>query len=134
MAVAGNATFAFNARWGESFVKSQKVTVGSETGLEIVLQPNQALIAELYATRGSLSVQVDYVASLSGLVAVNYEEGYKDHHFWSIDINKVLDAGSLDKTVLSTEVIDFGFYVSSKVDLRDVNTQKVLSTLPLTVF
>lgn len=134
MAVSGKATFSYNSRWGEDVLKSQKVTVGSEAAVDVTLNPNQTVTAELYATRGSMKVQIDYEATLSGSVAVNYGNLYKDHHFWSVDINKVMAAGGWNRSILSSEVIDLGFYADSKAVLRDSDTNEVLYTMPLTVF
>ncbi|XP_022833407.1 spherulin-2A-like isoform X2 [Spodoptera litura] len=134
MGVSGNAAFSYNSKWGESVLKFERVTVGSQTGLDIYLNAGQSVIADLVATRGIMKIQVNYVASLTGTVAVNYADTFKGHHFWSVDVNRVLQAGGLNRTVWSTELIEFAFYVKSRVDLRDVDTNETLMTLSLNVF
>ncbi|KAF9411538.1 hypothetical protein HW555_009686 [Spodoptera exigua] len=134
MGVSGKATFYLYSKWGERFLKFQTVTVGSQSGLDISLQPGQSAIAELIATRGVMKIQINYAASLTGIVAVNFADLYKGHHFWSLDVNKMLTAGGLNKTVLSSELIDFAFYVKSRVDLRDLDTNETLASVPLMVF
>ncbi|CAH0598768.1 unnamed protein product [Chrysodeixis includens] len=132
MSVAGQATISYVSQWGANVMKSQTVSVGSETAITVNLEPNQKVTAQLYATRVSMTVQIDYEASLLGSVAVNFADGYKGHHFWSFDINKVLTAGGIVPSVPSSEVIDIGFYAESKVVIVDALTNEVLYTLPLT--
>ncbi|XP_026743579.1 spherulin-2A-like [Trichoplusia ni] len=132
MAVAGQATISYVSRWGENVMKSQTVSVGSETAVTVTLEPNQKVTAKLYATRVSMKVQINYEASLLGSVAVNYADAYKGHHFWSFDINKVLAAGDMSRSINSSEVIETGFYADSKVVIHDAITDEVLYTLPLT--
>nr|AAB41454.1 follicle-specific yolk polypeptide-4 [Galleria mellonella] len=84
VSVGGKTSFSYTSRWGESVSKSETVTVGSESGVEITLEPGQAIIAELLATRGTMEIQVDYEATLSGATAVNYANTFKGHHhFWA---------------------------------------------------
>lgn len=127
MAVSGKATMSYTSRWGQNVMKSQTVTVGSEVGLEIILQPNQRAVAELFATRGEMSVQIDYEASLGGNLAVNFENGYKDHHFWGLDVNKVLMAGGMNRTVWSSENITLNYFADSEVTVRDFDTNDILN-------
>lgn len=132
MAVAGQATISYVSKWGENVMKSQTVSVGPNAALNVTLEPNQKATAKLYATRVSMKVQINYEASLLGSVAVNFADAYKGHHFWSFDINKVLEAGDMSRPASSSEVIDIGFYADSKVVITDSLTDKVLYTLPLT--
>uniref|UniRef100_A0A2H1VSB1 SFRICE_013002 n=1 Tax=Spodoptera frugiperda TaxID=7108 RepID=A0A2H1VSB1_SPOFR len=134
MGVSGKATFSFKSKWGQSVLKFEKVTVGSQTGLDIYLKPGQQVIADLIATRGFMKIRVDFVTSVVGTVAVNYGASFKGHHFWSYDVNKVLEAAGLNKTVWSTEFIDFAFYVKSRVELRDLVSNETLANVPLSVF
>jgi hypothetical protein len=132
--VGGSTSFSFTGRYGESNSKSETVTVGSESGVKIELEPNQNVIAELYATRGTMKIQVEYEASLSGVAAVNYKKIYQGHHFWALPINEVMRAGGMTRTFKSTEIINMGYYTDSKVVIRDSNSRKALYSLPLKIF
>lgn len=115
----GSTSFSYTSSWGENTEKSQSVTVGASSAMEILLQPGQGVIAELQATRGSIKVEVEYTASLSGSSAVNYGKTYKGHHFWSLDIRAIMSSGGLSNSVVSKEVLDIGFYSNSKVIVHD---------------
>ncbi|CAG9790148.1 unnamed protein product [Diatraea saccharalis] len=133
VSVGGKTSFTYTSKWGESVSKSETVTVGSNTGVQITLEPNQRVVAELYAMRGNMKFQVDYEATLTGWTAVNYGDTYKGHHFWGLDINGVMKAGNLPQTVKSTEVITLGYYSNSHVIIRDANTSNIIYTIPLAV-
>ncbi|XP_026754524.2 spherulin-2A [Galleria mellonella] len=134
VSVGGKTSFSYTSRWGESVSKSETVTVGSESGVEITLEPGQAIIAELLATRGTMEIQVDYEATLSGATAVNYANTFKGHHFWALDINAVMTSGDLNPTAHSREVIKLGYYSSSHVVIRDAENNNVLYSLPMNIF
>ncbi|KAM3968866.1 LOW QUALITY PROTEIN: U-megalopygitoxin(8)-Mo12-like [Aphomia sociella] len=133
VSVSGKTSFSYTSKWGD-VSKSESVTVGSESGFEITLEPNQSVIAELYATKGTMQIQVDYEATLSGATAINYANTYKGHHFWALDINSVMRAGGLRTTAQSRELINLGYYSSSRVVVRDAESNKVLYSLPMNIF
>uniref|UniRef100_A0A2A4JYN7 Uncharacterized protein n=1 Tax=Heliothis virescens TaxID=7102 RepID=A0A2A4JYN7_HELVI len=133
-AIPSKSTFSYVSKFGENVLNSRSVFIGSETGLVVTLEPEQAVHVELVATKGTMKAKLDYKTVLSGSLAVNYDPRYKDHHFWSLDINKVMEAARLNCTRVSSEVIDFSFYVNSKVNIRDFRTNEVLSSVPLAVF
>ncbi|CAB3222580.1 unnamed protein product [Arctia plantaginis] len=124
--VIGKASVSYTSRWGENVMKSQTVTVGYETGIVITLQPNQNVQAELYATRGAITVQIDYEATLDGYVAVNYAAAYRRHHFYGLDINEVLSAGNMKRSLFSSENITLSYYLDSEVVLHDYDTNDIL--------
>ncbi|XP_026753540.1 spherulin-2A-like [Galleria mellonella] len=116
---SAGASFSYTSKWGESNSISEAVTVGSESGVEITLEPGQGVVAELHATRGTMEIQVDYEATLCGSTAINYYYKYKDHHFWALDINEVMTAGGLRTSVQSREVIKFDYYSDSTVVIKN---------------
>lgn len=132
--VSGKTSFSYTSNWGQSVSKSESVTVGSESGVTITLEPNQSVTAELYATKGTMKIQVDYEATLSGSTAVNYAKTYKGHHFWALGINAVMSAGGLPRSVKSSEVISLGYYTDSRVVIRDSKTSKLLYSIPMKFF
>lgn len=121
-AVTGKTSFVYGSKWGESVDKTETVTVGSESGVEITLAPKQCVIADLYATRGTMRIAVDYEASLTGSAAVNYANGYRGHYFWASDINSIMSAAQLKRTLRSTDTIKLGYYSDSKIVVRDAET------------
>ncbi|XP_059047956.1 spherulin-2A-like [Achroia grisella] len=134
VSVGGKTSFSYTSKWGESVSKSETVTVGSESGVEITLEPGQRVVAELFATRGTMQIQVDYEGTLSGSTAVNYADTYKGHHFWALDINAVMRADNLNTSAQSREVINLGYYSSSKVVIRDAKSNAILYSLPMSIF
>ncbi|XP_059047962.1 spherulin-2A-like [Achroia grisella] len=115
----GTTSLSYTSSWGENTEKSESITVGASSAMEITLQPGQAVIAQLQATRGSIQVEVEYDASLAGQSAVNYADTYKGHHFWALGIRSVMSSGGLSNSKVSKEVINIGFYSNSKVVVHD---------------
>ncbi|XP_059047957.1 spherulin-2A-like [Achroia grisella] len=134
LSVGGKTSFSYTSKWGESVSRSETVTVGSESRVEIHLEPGQKVIAELYATRGTMQIQVDYDATLSGSTAVNYSKKYNGHHFWALNINSVMRAGGLKSFAESHEVINLGYYSDSNIVIRDSKSNNILYNLPMSIF
>lgn len=114
-------SFKYSSSWGENTEKTQTVTVGASSAMEILLQPGQAVTAQLQANRGSIKVEVEYEAALSGDNAVNYASTYKGHHFWALDIRAVMASGGLSNQLMSKEVLEIGFFADAKVVVHDRN-------------
>lgn len=119
-------TLSYSQDWNVGGSKSKTVTVGSESGASIELKPGQAIEAKLSASRGVLKVRVFYNAYLIGNTAVNYDKGYKGHHFWSLPIKDVMAKAKINNSVKSTQDIEIGYYSNSKVDLFDKKSGKAI--------
>ncbi|XP_045507778.1 spherulin-2A-like [Colias croceus] len=117
--VGGKTSLEFSSSWGTNSEKSQTITVGSESHMELMLTPGQSVLAELHATRGSLKVEVEYEASLSGSLAVNYNNLYRDHHFWALDVRTVMAKAGLNNALISKQIMEIGFFTNSKVVVFD---------------
>lgn len=117
--VGGSTSFSFSSSWGRNTEKSKTVTVGASSALEILLQPGQSVTAQLQATRGTIQIEMEYEASLSGATAVNYADGYRGHHFWSLDVQGVMASAELSNRKISREVIEIDFYTNSRVVVQD---------------
>ncbi|RVE53786.1 hypothetical protein evm_001448 [Chilo suppressalis] len=124
--VGGTASMSYASSWGRENTQSKSVTVGSTSAIEVELKPGQVAIATLHAIRGTLEVEVNYTATLEGSVACNYGKKHKDHHFWSYDVNEVLGAAGMRKSIDSTEVLKIDFYSDAKVQLMDKATNAPL--------
>ncbi|XP_049881987.1 spherulin-2A-like [Pectinophora gossypiella] len=125
--VGGTTSISYTSSWGEETTKSKSVTVGSQSGVTIDLDPGQSVQVTLSATRGTMEVQVDYTAHLDGFAACNYSGRYNGHYFWAYDINACLSAAGLPRSVDSSEVIKIGFYSDAKVEVSDKKSNKLLT-------
>ncbi|KAJ8706152.1 hypothetical protein PYW07_010929 [Mythimna separata] len=117
--VGGTTSLSYAANWGNDTSKAKAVTLGTTTSVEVELNPGQAVVATLTATHGTLEMEVDYEAELSGSVFANYPSKLNGHYFWSFDVNAVLRAAGLPTHVKSTEKISVGFYTSATVEIND---------------
>lgn len=125
----GETSMSYSQEWGQGGSQSDSITVGSDTGVSVTLEPGESVDAQLTASRGVMKVRIVYKAYLVGDVAVNYNPTYKGHHFFALDVGGVMDAAGLPKSRLFTEDIQVGYYANSKVVLTDSNGQ-VKSTAP----
>lgn len=115
----GETSMSYSHEWGQGGSESQSVTVGSDTGVSVLLQPGESVDAQLTASRGVMKVRIVYKAYLIGDVAANYNPTYKGHHFYALDIGSVMAGGDLSKTRQFTEDIEVGYYANSKIVLTD---------------
>lgn len=123
----GETSLSFEAAFGEGGSKSTSVTVGSEQSVSVVLQPGESVDAVLTASKGTMKVRVTYKVSLTGNTAVNYNPTFKDHHFWSFDINQVLNAAGKATTFTITEDIEIGYFVNTQTVLENPTAKAALA-------
>ncbi|XP_048000164.1 spherulin-2A-like [Leguminivora glycinivorella] len=119
----GSTSFSYTSGWGIGAEKSETVTIGATSSMNVLLQPGQSVTTELLATKGTIQIEVEYMASLSGAVAVNYDKVYKGHHYWALPIEAVMSQGGLKNEIMSKEIIEIDFYSQSKVIVHDRNTR-----------
>uniref|UniRef100_A0AAU6PBD9 Venom peptide n=1 Tax=Comana monomorpha TaxID=1555636 RepID=A0AAU6PBD9_9NEOP len=118
--VSGTTSMSYTASWGQETSKSKSLTVGSSTGVEVTVKPGKATQVSLTATRGTMDAQVDYKAKLEGSVVCNYENTFKNHHFWSLNVNSLLPAVGLPKEIASRETMKIGFYSNVNANVQSV--------------
>jgi hypothetical protein len=124
---SGETSLNYTQTWEEGGSQSQSMTLGTSAGVEVELGPGKSVEAQLTASKGTLTVQIVYQLTLSGNVALNYNPTYKDHHFWTFDVNSVLAAGGIPITITSTETIEIGYYANSQIVLTDGTGSTVAS-------
>ncbi|GBP23764.1 Spherulin-2A [Eumeta japonica] len=103
--VSAATKMSYTTQWGKNTERSKAITVGTTSGVEVELMPGQVAYAELTATRGTMEVEVDYTAWLDGIVAVNYPDKYKDHHFWAFNVKNLQKAVGAPQTIQSKAVL-----------------------------
>lgn len=120
-------TMSFSNSWGKGAEESKTMTVGSAAEKDIMVQPDNSVIAELQSTKVTMQVEVTYEAFLSGDVIVNYGEAFKGYRLWALDVRGVMHAGNINNGKRSTEVIEIGFYSDSKIVVHDSNNVEVVT-------
>lgn len=115
-------TFNFDHSWGKGGSTASSTTLGSATGVSVELNPGEAVIAQLTATKGRIKVKVKYRAYLTGNVASNYSSVYKGHHFWWWDVNDVIAAAGTNNEKIITNDLEFGYYSNAKVIVVNKNS------------
>jgi hypothetical protein len=80
-------------------------------------------MAELSGGRGQMKVRATYDAYVTGMLAVNYNPKYRNHHFWAPDVGRVMQAAGLKNSVRSTQDVKIDYYFDATVILRDVENR-----------
>ncbi|MGW0394397.1 hypothetical protein ACWDYJ_26620 [Streptomyces sp. NPDC003042] len=127
----GETSISYTHEWGESKTETQTVTLGSESGVKVWLEPGQAVVAKLVATRGTMNVRVTYAATVEGQTAVHFHPQHNGHYFWGPYINPILSAGNLNRSKTFTEELKIGFYTTAEIVLEDAETGDVLVSFPV---
>ena len=117
--VGGSTTWSFSQSFGVGGSKSQSVTVGSDQGVYVDLDPGELVDAQLTVSRGVLKARIFYDAYLIGSTAINYNPTYKGHHFWALPVQAVMAAGGIANNRAITEDIEVGYYSNAQVKLSD---------------
>ncbi|XP_048480379.1 uncharacterized protein LOC125489233 [Plutella xylostella] len=116
---SGNTEFSFTNTWGKSEEVSQSMTVGATTNVETELAPNTKAKAILTASKGTLIVEVVYLAKLRGNVAVNYQRKFKGHHFYGPNIDTLMNKGGVKNSVRVTETITLDYYTDASLTVQN---------------
>lgn len=124
----GETSLSFTQTWEQGGSESETVTLGSSAGVTVTLQPGQTVEAILSASKGVLTVEVDYQLTLSGDTAVNYNPTWKDHHFWALDINAVMAKAGLPVNITTRETITIDYFTNTHITVQDVASQDVVRT------
>lgn len=128
--VNGAADFSYTSPWGIDNAEVKKLLIGAKSDVELSLEPGQIVTASLTAKEVTMTVQVDYTANLSGHVACNYPRKYKGHHFWRYEVNGLMGAGSLIRTVNCSDVINLKFYADPNIVVMNKKTKALISETP----
>lgn len=118
----GESSLSYTHSWGEGGSESTSVTMGNSVGVDVELQPGEAVDVVVMAYAGSMTIDVVYNATLSGWLAINYGDKYNGSHFWGLDVNNVLAANGKPTTIQITQTIKVSYYTSSYVEQRDPST------------
>lgn len=121
-----NTGFSYSTTWGESQEKSETVTIGTTSSVETELAPGQAATAVLSATISSVEIEVVYMATLRGNLAVNFKNSHNGHHFWGPPIENVMRSGGLTNEITTIEIIKIGFYADGTLKVFNKSTGKPL--------
>jgi hypothetical protein len=117
----GETAFSFSQEWAKGGSESKQTTVGSESGVQVELEPGEKVKAILSASRGTLKVEITYRTKLTGTVIANYSKRYQDHHFHYIDAVSLIDRTGGSYEYKTTEIISVGYYAESNVKVVEVN-------------
>lgn len=117
VSIGGETSMSFSSQFGVGGSQSTEVTVSMGSGVSVEIPAHQSRTAQLSASRGTMQVQITYAVTLSGDTAINYNPTYKDHHFWALPINAVMQAGGIKTSYPMTETIEVGYYANGKIVL-----------------
>jgi hypothetical protein len=117
----GTTSFSFSRELCQGGSKSHTHTIGSTHGVEVELDPGEAVLGELTASKGTMKAKIVYEAKLIGTTAVRYHPKHKDHYYWSLDIRSVMEAGGISNSKQLTEDIEIGFFGNSDVILTSID-------------
>lgn len=122
----GETAFEYSHTWGEGGEYSRTFELNSGGGVQVFLEPGQAVTAHMISNRGQARVQVRYLSRLSGSVATNYNPRHEGHHFWQCPVGQVMDNVSTPREVIAVENLQIGMFTSIRIEIRDKNTNRLL--------
>ena len=116
--VGGKTGFSYTYRGGSSEQKSIAETIGATSGVEVELEPGDAVTAVLSAEVGVLDIEVVNQAYLKGTVVANFYPPHNGHYFWFSPIGNVLAARNAENNFVTTETIKLNYYVDAKLNVH----------------
>ncbi|HVE84104.1 MAG TPA: hypothetical protein VND93_14705 [Myxococcales bacterium] len=119
LASAGNMggfiLWGFSQAFGVRSAQNRGLSVGSDLGEPVELEPGEAVDVQLSATHGVLKARVLYDVHLVGTTAIHYQPAHKGHPFWALDIGAVMRAGGMATHHTITQDIVVGYYANAEV-------------------
>lgn len=131
--ISTSDSLSFTTNWGVTSFEEKATTVASSSEVSVELDPGQEAVAALTATKGSMEVQIDYVASLKGDVAAKFSYPQRGRYYWRVDINTLLSAIDMPIHIFSRQILKIGYYSEAKVTLTDKHSKKMLYEGPAVV-
>ena len=104
--------------WGKTETLDKKIEIGTDMKVEATAGPRKTVRAFLTAERGTLTVAVDYVATIVGLAHLTYENYHS-----SAPIPMLLEflSGKPDYSLQATQIIDITVFSNAKIEVKDLN-------------
>ncbi|MFJ3264882.1 hypothetical protein ACIP8G_00190 [Serratia liquefaciens] len=119
---SSETSLSYEQSWGIGGEQSQTITVGSSSGVEVELEPGQAVVAELMATRGVMRLEFNYIASLNGVAALNYNPPHRGRHFYGINVPYLMQRNNISNAIRTLEIIEVGYFTESRIIIKDKKT------------
>ena len=115
----GTTSMAYSHEFARGGSESKAVTVSASQGVEVELKPGETVICRLSASRGVMKVRIVYSANVIGDVAMDYADGYLDHHYYCIDVGIIRAQIDNNDPLEFTEDIEIGFFANATVEMDD---------------
>lgn len=116
----GATSLSYQASWETSYTKTAEESFTLTSSVSIPLDPGEKVVADLMLLKGTITIDVTYLLSLSGRVAAGYYHEYKGHHIFGFDVNTLLSNANCPTTVLVTETLKIDFYADASIVVRNV--------------
>lgn len=114
----GDTSFGYNHSWGQGGSESKVTSLSVGSGITVELEPGEKILAQIIARRAKAKIKVEYESCLTGSVAINYYPTHKGHHFWSWDVNSIMQQNNRQNSYISTEIISINLLSNMEVNLR----------------
>ena len=123
-------TRSFACTLGAEDSKKKAKTIGSGFNVYLELQPDQAVKAALFATKGKIKACITYIVSVSGQSALHFYNPCQGHHFWGISTNELLKRSAKPTSFQIVQEAEFEFYADPHIDIFDLETMNVFAYVP----
>ncbi|CAH0724415.1 unnamed protein product, partial [Brenthis ino] len=129
----GSLSYSYTSYWGKEVNKSKTKILTTTSDVEVSLKPGQSVKAILSATRGTLSLKVDYSATVHGDIYCRYTFFFIPIYGQEFEVNKYLDLMNLPHSVISSEIISVDYYYGAQVVIKDIESDKSLLIEPVLI-
>lgn len=114
----GETSFGYSNGWGHGSTQSNENSTNVGGNIQVQLEPNEIVRAQIVAKRANAKVKVEYESYLTGYVAMNYYPPYKGHHFWAWDVEEILEKNDRPNLFISTENITVELHSNVELKLK----------------
>jgi len=131
---SGETSFTFTQEFAKGGSSTESVMLGDSTGVEVVLQPEQAVKVLLSTSTGSMNIELVYQLTIAGTPFGTFDSPYTwpnnpqygSHYIWGQYVSSMLEYGSVPQFVTIKETLSLGFFTNTSVVVIDESTGKEL--------
>lgn len=116
--IGGSTSLSYSYSWGQGGSHSKTETISTQHGVSIDLEPGEAAIAQLTASKGTMKVRIVYEASLIGGTAYIYERRYEGYHDWWSPIGYIMRNAGISNSKQFTEDIEIDYFGKSEIKVQ----------------
>ncbi|MBX9838083.1 MAG: ETX/MTX2 family pore-forming toxin [Silvanigrellaceae bacterium] len=119
--LSANYSFTDTYSSGKDETKSIAEKFSAESGGMFFVPPKTCTKVSIYGKTAKIKAEIEYVATLSGQIAVSYDSPFYGHYFWAFDIRRILEFVQLPSSKSIKQVLETSYVFNTYTEISDLS-------------